>query len=139
MEISDDYPSVNSSHSQGSMGIKTSTSIYTNLMSAILLTSGPISTHKAFVECGPEWLRNVTKTPYLTAARRLENLNVVQLVRRGGIDVVVKKSPDEVQGFLARNQMCSLMEYSQMYEQPLPDAISPSLRRQMIVDGYLNE
>ncbi|XP_072015240.1 uncharacterized protein [Amphiura filiformis] len=119
-------------------GIRSYSSIYTNLMSAILLTSGPINTHQAFTECGPEWLRHVTKTPYLTAARRLEALDLVQLVRRG-IDVVVKKNPEEVEGFLERNQMCSVEEYREMFEKPLPVAITDSLQRQMVVDGYLHE
>ena len=110
-------------------------------MSAILLTAGPINTHEAFMKCGPDWLRHVTKTPYLTAARRLESLDLVHLVRRGvNLNVVVvKKTPDEVEGILEANCICSSVEYRRMFEEPLPDAISDSIKHQMVVDGYLHE
>ena len=70
-----------------------------DIMSAILLTRGPVATHYAVVRYGPGYLRSVSKAYYDLAAQRLQEakLGYIANLTQPRTDVFIKKMPYEVQ------------------------------------------
>ena len=104
------------------------------IMKAILLTAGPINTLQAFSKIAQPALRCITKTPYLKAAARLEELELVQLIKtKSGSNVIIKKSPDEIGSLLVKHGLCSVKDYKWRYQL----AISKSIARTVVT--YLTQ
>ena len=108
-------------HQQGS-------GLHYKLMKAILLTAGPINTLAAFTKNAQSTLRCITKTTYLKAATRLEELGLIQLIKtKSGSDVIIKKSPDEIGNLLVKHQLCSVKDYKDRYLMPISRSISKTV------------
>ena len=116
-----------------------------DIMSAILLTSGPISNYRSFVNAGPRHLRKIDKESYDVAAKNLEVSGLGKLVTvvvpiGGPKEVFVKKAPDEVcQAALESSCLCTMEEYCQRFHSHLPKKIAMSYREELVRRGYLTE
>ena len=111
-----------------------------DIMRALLLTTGPVSTLKAVKSTRMSLLR-LPMRAFLDAADKLEKLNLGTLVSlpssRGKIGrpsiVLVKKLPREAAQALGANpDLCSLDEYVSRYDKPTAKAIGLALRAKIV-------
>ncbi len=115
-----------------------------SIMSGILLTAGPISTHSAFTRLGPNQLRCCTKEQYMQAARALQIANLGQLVTLQNISrlssVFLKRPPEEVIPILSMNpDLCTANIYEQRFNLPVPSCINKKVPEKLVEMGYLLE
>ena len=113
-------------------------------MSAILLTSGPISNYRSFVNAGPLHLRKIDKELYNLAAKNLEVSGLGKLISvaatGGPKEVFVKKAPDEVcRAALESSCLCMMEDYSRRFNSHIPRKIVMSYREVLVQRGYLTE
>ena len=111
-------------------------------MAAILLTSGPVSTHKAARKL-KKYLSSINISQFIKAATNLERLglgSLVSMMTAGSrpCHVFVKKRPEEVRAVLMDNaDLCSVEDYEDRYHNPLPAAISPPQVTRLIELGFV--
>ena len=114
-------------------------------MAAILLTSGPVSTHKAAGKIR-KFLYCITIKHFLNAASDLVAADLGELVSmQVGVatracHVFIKKPPGEATaGLLANPDLCTVEEYSSKYFRPCPACIGPKHRAKLLEYGYVTE
>ena len=110
----------------------------TALKTAILLTAGPVSSFKSFIQSGPSSLRTrVTKQQYVIAIQELKNINLgTNFLQR----YFVKKPPEEVTEVLTVNpELCAIMDYRERYMLPMPKNVNlpQDIMQQMLTGGYV--
>ncbi|XP_072015239.1 uncharacterized protein [Amphiura filiformis] len=115
-----------------------SSSPHHKLMTAILLSSGPIGTLRSFVKNAHHTLRCVRKTLYLKAADELQRHGIVRIVKPS-VEVIVKKKPEDVRQILQEIKLCTLEEYERKYNGALPKSIPLTLRQQIVGLGIFDE
>ena len=114
-------------------------------MSSILLTTGPVSNHKAFLNAGPLHLRKLKKELYDQAARKLEAAGLGRFITvitstAGPKEVFVKKAPDQAcRVALESSGLCMMEEYIERYHGHLPRRLTMSCRQKLVALGYLTE
>ena len=108
-------------------------------MPAILKTASRINNHQAFTQNAPHHLRRVKKVTYLSAARELENLGMVRIVKiRSRQDIIVKTTPSQLMDqLLTQHPFCSIVEYRCRYVLPIPRAITLEMRHHLVAMGCL--
>ena len=114
------------------------------IMSAILLSAGPISTHYAVRRYGPKSLRtpSIPKELYLIAANSLEAANLGTLVTvkhvTGLSDTFIKKTPQDIEEDLKANiDLGSLEDYTLRFRAPPPACITPAMQASLIHHGLV--
>ncbi len=113
-----------------------------DIMSAILLTRGPVATHYAVVRYGPGYLRSVSKAYYDIAAQRLQEAKLGYIVNLSSprTDVFVKKSPFEIQDALRENpDLVKIEEYVLRFNSPAQACITLNMRRKLLQLGIVGE
>ena len=113
-----------------------------DIMSAILLTRGPVATHYAVVRYGPGYLRSVSKAYYDLAAQRLQEAKLGYIVNMTSprTDVFVKKLPEEAQELLhANHDLAKIEEYALRYNSPAQACITLNMRRKLLQLGIVGE
>ena len=111
-----------------------------DIMSAILLTRGPVSTHYAVVRYGPGYLRSVSKAYYDLAAQRLQEakLGYICNLTSPRTDVFVKKLPYQIQELLRDNQgIVKLEEYLLRFNAPAQGCITHNMRKKLVEIGVV--
>ena len=114
-------------------------------MTSILLSAGPVNTHRQLIRLGPKPMRSLTKQQYVIAATHLQAANLGTLVTlHGGVSrfcsVFIKKVPEEAQMVLdMNNDLCSVEKYTERYRLLLPACIGRNIKDKLIYLGYLSE
>ena len=113
--------------------------VLTQIMTAILLTAGPISTVHAYGKNVTPKLRT-KKTCYLEAGEELQKLGIVKMTSTvTGTDVIVKMPPKDVWKILEDTGLCPPIRYEARYNSPLPKCVSEIVRNQVVAEGYFDE
>ncbi|XP_072015856.1 uncharacterized protein [Amphiura filiformis] len=113
-----------------------------DIMSAILLTRGPVATHYAVVRYGPGYLRSVSKAYYDIAQQRLQEAKLGYIVNLSSprTDVFVKKLPYEIQDGLRENpDLAKIEEYVLRFNSPAQACITLNMRRKLLQLGIVGE
>ncbi|XP_072016043.1 uncharacterized protein [Amphiura filiformis] len=109
------------------------------LMSAILLSKGPVVTPSAIQKNGPHYLRHVSKKQFMNAATKLHQMNLGILVNLTSA-VFVKKTPVEAKLMEEHyKDLCTMDQYIDRYFQPLPRIISSFLREKLVAMGLMEK
>ncbi|XP_072015238.1 uncharacterized protein [Amphiura filiformis] len=115
-----------------------------NIMTAILLTAGPVSNFTSFVHTGTKPLRNfVTQDMYDEAALQLQKAEMgiytrVDMTQYTQKKIFVKKRPNEVLEILARYRgLCDPVEYAVRYDMAIQKRMREKLRQKLVDLGYL--
>ncbi len=118
------------------------TSLIRDIMSAILLTAGPVTSNVSFSRRGPMSLRSISKEQFQTAANMLQAAHLgtaifVMQSTRGSV-VFVKKPPDEAREAIEANCDIIMMDkYAARYYQQIPTCITVKIREHLISKGLL--
>ena len=114
------------------------------IMSAILLSAGPISTHYAVRRYGPKYLRtpSIPKEQYVLAATALQEAKLGMLVTiknaTGLSDTFIKTAPSEIEEDLKKNNdLATIEEYTFRFHAPPPACITPAMQASIIQHGLL--
>ncbi|XP_072020167.1 uncharacterized protein [Amphiura filiformis] len=116
-----------------------------DVMAGILLSAGPVNTHRQLIRLGPKPMRSLTKQQYVIAATHLQAAELGSLVTlHGGVSrfcsVFIKKRPDEARLILEMNKdLCSYEKYSERFNLLLPACIGRNIKDKLIYLGYLSE
>ena len=115
-----------------------------NIKSALLKSPGPICTFYASAQSGPRQLRKMSLETYNQACESLQMDNLVSVValkrRRGFLDILVKKPPQEVFPILQANPgLCSAEVYWREYCSAVPIKITRDTRRRLVALGHVSE
>ncbi len=115
-----------------------------NVMSGILLASGPVSTRVTVKNLSSAFNLAVTKTKFLSAAKQLEEANIGHLILLKELSLkahfFVKRQPDEVRDILLQpcNQdLCTFQEYEQRFFSPSPSTITPKMQQTLVAQGFV--
>lgn len=117
------------------------------VMGAILLTSGPVSTRTAVNSAGPRALRgSITNQQYENAADALEKAGMGfsaswthrSAMRRNSVFVKTRPSQLDKEALLRMN-LCSPQEYERRYMGKAPKCISQKLRLELVAQGFVAE
>ena len=114
------------------------------LMSAILLTRGPVSTCGAVHRYGPVSVRRLKTPHFIEAARELEAANLGKLVsitssNGRSMFVFIKKHPDEMHEPLIGNEdLCGHLTYEQNFNMEVPaSCVTPNVFQRLVEMGYI--
>ncbi|XP_072015436.1 uncharacterized protein [Amphiura filiformis] len=114
------------------------------IMSAILLSAGPISTHYAVRRYGPKYLRtpSIPKEQYVLAATALQEAKLGMLITvknaTGLSDTFIKRAPSEIEEELRQNSdLATIEEYTFRFHAPPPACITPTMQASIIQHGLL--
>ena len=113
------------------------------IMAAILLSAGPVSNYRSFIDGGPKHLRKITKETFDEAAQELHKASMGQFIAMLGPsaglkEVFVKKAPnEECKILLEQTTLCSMVEYMSRYQQPPPRRIARIYLEQLVEMGFL--
>ena len=110
------------------------------IMSGLILTMGPITTHSSFVRQGPTALRQIHKQHFLNAASQLEAINLGRYDPSIAGGVFFKRHPSEVKESLEANPDLAKMEdYVMRYSLQVPASVGFKVKEALIMQGYLNQ
>ena len=113
-------------------------------MTAILLTAGPIVTHRAVSSYGPGYVRSagfyIAKAQFVDAAAKLQSANLGTLINFTSA-TFVKKHPDEIVGEIQNENetLCAKDMYRNKFEKPIAKCITQNsnLMKQIFAAGLL--
>ena len=116
-----------------------------NVMSGILLASGPVTTLSALRCVSRVFHNSVTKSKFTLAAKRLEAANMGNLVSlttgRRPLQVFIKRPPVDIQDILQcdeYNMFCTPKEYTEKYTATPSRAITPKMKSNMVSLGLVS-
>lgn len=112
------------------------------IMSAILLTPGPVCSYHSFTQSGPPSFRSISKQEYTNAVSRLELEGVGNQidVQAGWMakTVFLKKAPSVAGPIVLRlSSLCTLEEYTTRFVAKVPVKIAVNIRNQLIDKGLV--
>ena len=118
----------------------------TDIMAAILMTPGPVTTHDLLLRYGPSCLRSpwTKKTQFVEAAMALQSYKLGSLVEipNGSrfSSIFVKARPSEAgMGLSANPELGTLEKYTKRCNMAIPPCISLKVRTQLVKHGYMSE
>ena len=110
-----------------------------NMLSGVLLSPGPVSTHLSVKGLSPTFNLGVNKAKFMAAANQLVAANLGSLVILENISrsahVFVKKTPEEVVGRL--QDFATEQEYAQRFELAPASTITLKMQEELIKLGYV--
>ena len=115
-----------------------------NIMKAILLTAGPVSTHQT-VKQNWRFLRMLTVRQFINAAQNLQETlqlgTLVSLPRgKSALTIFAKKPPEQAQDILELNSdLPSHGIYAYRFGRPSPKCISLNIQAHLVGMGYVAE
>ncbi len=115
-----------------------------NVMTAVLLSAGPVSSHLTTRNMSSSFKVAVNKARFLSAANQLEAAGFGSLVILDSIShsahVFVKKTAAEVAAVLQTPEhsgMCSVEEYEQRFNLPTPSYITEKMQDTLVQMGLV--
>ena len=116
------------------------TSSHTKVMTAILLTAGPINTLQAFGKIVHQSLRHTKRASYIEAGEELERLGVVRMTAtKAGANIIIKMPPTDVWHIVEDLGLCKPEQYDERYNCPIPKSITETVKKHVIAEGYFDE
>ena len=129
---------------RGTSGKRFALATARGIMSGVLLTPGPVSTHKALKNLSMAFNVAVTKSKFISACNRLQASNLGFLVqvdnKNRQAQVFVKRPPEEVQIILESGEnsdLTSYQEYSQRFALPPSAAVTPPIKEKLVQMGMV--
>ena len=114
-----------------------------NVMSGVLLTPGPITTHMSVKRLSRIFNTAVTKVKFVTASRQLEKAGLGLFVETShGAHCFVKKPPAEIYPFLQNPENCDLATYEvydYRYNLPLSVVVKDKFVHFVVSHGLVPE
>ena len=114
------------------------------IMSGVLLTPGPVATHKALKNLSMAFNVAVTKAKFVSACNRLQAANLGVLVTIENVSrqaqVFVKRPPEEVREIFAdpeHGDLSSFEEYAGRFELPPSAAVTPPMKQNLVMMGMV--
>ena len=115
-----------------------------NVMTAVLLAAGPVSSHLTTRNMSSSFKVAVNKARFLSAANQLEAAGFGKLLILDSISrsahVFVKRTASEIAGLLQMPEysgMCSVEEYDQRFNMPTPSYITDKMQEALIQQGLV--
>ncbi len=118
-----------------------------NVMKAVLLAPGPVSTRQTTRNMSSSFKVAVTKPKFLAAASQLHKCNLGQLIETFGygsgsrpLPVFIKKPPVEMVAMLKMKEfsdLCTSDEYEHRFKLPTPASIKLTLQAELISKGLV--
>ena len=113
-----------------------------NIMAAILKTASPVVAHRS-VNARWAFLSMLSSKQFIEAADQLvqEHFGTLKSLPGDGVrttQIFIKTHPDSVREAIAANpDLCTLEEYTQKYNRPLPKVIKGNKREKIISMGLV--
>lgn len=114
------------------------------VMAAVLLAPGPVSTHKSVKNLSPAFKVGLSKAKFMVAATQVAAANFGSLLVMDQLSssshVFIKKPSFEVREILElkeNSDLCTIEEYEQRYEYPLPTTVTMKMRMCLVEQGLL--
>ncbi len=103
-----------------------------NVMTGILLSPGPVSSHQVVRSLSRQFMSSVLKAKFDMAANRLVAASLGSLVTvLNGQHIFVKKVPEEAAQFLQQQEnqdLCTIDEYQHRFNLPTPAVVTPKIQ-----------
>ncbi|XP_072015281.1 uncharacterized protein [Amphiura filiformis] len=110
--------------------IKRTSNHLSNVISAILLSASPVTSYRLLRTSGPRYLRALSKLDYMTAAQKLEEASIGEVLvsDKAGVSFL-KRTPDDVKAILGEkfSSLCTYEEYYDRYNLPIPKLIAKTV------------
>lgn len=118
-----------------------------NIMTAVLLTPGPISTRLTVKNMSPAFRLGVSKSKFMNAANQLQSAGLGSLVLLDKISaqahMFVKKPPHEMRVLLESDEHtqlnCTEEEYAHRYHSSLPASVTYRMKESLVEMGILSQ